>query len=52
MFLRYILCAAAAYLLGSISTGVLLSHRLFHDDVRKLRQRRHRRNQYVAHLFA
>ena len=35
MFLRYILCAAAAYLLGSISTGVLLSHRLFHDDVRK-----------------
>ena len=27
MFLRYILCAAAAYLLGSISTGVLLSHR-------------------------
>ena len=35
MFLRYILCAAAAYLLGSISTGVLLSRRLFHDDVRK-----------------
>ena len=35
MFLRYILCAVAAYLLGSISTGVLLSHRLFHDDVRK-----------------
>ena len=35
MFLRYILCAAAAYLLGSISTGVLLSRRLYHDDVRK-----------------
>lgn len=35
MILRYILCAAAAYLLGSISTGVLLSRRLFHDDVRK-----------------
>lgn len=34
MILRYILCAAA-YLLGSISTGVLLSRRLFHDDVRK-----------------
>lgn len=35
MILRYILCAAAAYLLGSISTGVLLSRRLYHDDVRK-----------------
>lgn len=35
MILRYILCAVAAYLLGSISTGVLLSRRLFHDDVRK-----------------
>ena len=35
MILKYILCAVAAYLLGSISTGVLLSHRLFHDDVRK-----------------
>lgn len=35
MILKYILCAAAAYLLGSISTGVLLSRRLFHDDVRK-----------------
>lgn len=35
MVLKYILCAAAAYLLGSISTGVLLSRRLFHDDVRK-----------------
>ena len=35
MILRYILCAAAAYLLGSISTGVLLSRWLFHDDVRK-----------------
>lgn len=35
MILRYTLCAAAAYLLGSISTGVLLSRRLFHDDVRK-----------------
>lgn len=35
MILRYILCAVAAYLLGSISTGVLLSRRLYHDDVRK-----------------
>lgn len=35
MILKYILCAVAAYLLGSISTGVLLSRRLFHDDVRK-----------------
>ncbi|HAL10999.1 MAG TPA: acyl-phosphate glycerol 3-phosphate acyltransferase [Ruminococcaceae bacterium] len=35
MIWRYLLCAAAAYLLGSISTGVLVSHRLFHDDVRK-----------------
>ena len=35
MILKYILCAAAVYLLGSISTGVLLSRRLFHDDVRK-----------------
>ncbi len=35
MILKYILCAVVAYLLGSISTGVLLSHRLFHDDVRK-----------------
>ena len=35
MILKYILCAAAAYLLGSISTGVLLSRRLYHDDVRK-----------------
>lgn len=35
MILKYILCAVEAYLLGSISTGVLLSHRLFHDDVRK-----------------
>ena len=35
MILKYILCAAAAYLLGSISSGVLLSRRLFHDDVRK-----------------
>ena len=33
MILKYILCAAG--LLGSISTGVLLSRRLFHDDVRK-----------------
>ena len=35
MILRYILCVMAAYLLGSISTGVLLSRRLYHDDVRK-----------------
>ena len=35
MILKYILCAVVAYLLGSISTGVLLSRRLFHDDVRK-----------------
>lgn len=35
MILKYILCAVAAYLLGSISTGVLLSRRMFHDDVRK-----------------
>ncbi len=35
MILKYILCAVAPSLLGSISTGVLLSRRLFHDDVRK-----------------
>ena len=35
MILRYLAAAAAAYLLGSISTGVLLSRGLFHDDVRQ-----------------
>ena len=35
MIWRYLLCAAAAYLLGSISTGVLVSRALFHDDVRQ-----------------
>ena len=35
MILQYLAAAAVAYLLGSISTGVLLSRGLFHDDVRQ-----------------
>lgn len=35
MILRYLLAAAAAYLIGSISTGVLISRYVFHDDVRQ-----------------
>ena len=33
--IKYLLCAVLAYLLGSISTGVLVSRALFHDDVRQ-----------------
>ena len=33
--IKYLLCAVLAYLLGSISTGVLISNALFHDDVRQ-----------------
>lgn len=34
MLIRYIIAGLLAYLLGSISTGVLISRAAFHDDVR------------------
>ena len=34
MLIRYILSGVLAYLLGSVSTGVLISRAAFHDDVR------------------
>ena len=46
-----VLTAAQAYLLGSVDTGILISKFVYHDDVRKPRQRRCRYDQHAAHLW-